>query len=334
MFSIAGAGDAGGKRGVAAHTYFCDCSMSDRKEAFVSADGELLIVPQKGDLDIFTEMGRLNISPKEICVIPRGIRFSVDASCESRGYCLELFKGSFELPSLGPIGANGLANPRDFLYPTAWYDSSCDDAPWELITKFCGSFFKSSLPASPFDVVAWHGNYAPFKYDLERFCAVGSVSYDHLDPSIYTVLTCPSDTPGEAIADFVVFPNRWVCMEQSFRPPYFHRNVMSEFMGMIYGSYDAKKGFEPGGASLHTCMTPHGPDTATVQKARGEDTSKPQKFTGGLAFMFETSAILKVPDRARKASWRDTEYLDCWAGMPVATLEGCDRKPMRAAQYG
>mmetsp|Transcript_10229 Transcript_10229/g.23950 ORF Transcript_10229/g.23950 Transcript_10229/m.23950 type:complete len:430 (+) Transcript_10229:67-1356(+) len=295
LFTVAGSGDASAKRGVAAHLYWCNCAMSGRKEAFVSSDGDMLIVPQMGVLELRTEMGRLTLSPMEICVIPCGIRFSVDASESSRGYVFELFKGHFTLPSLGPIGANGLANPRDFLYPTACYDTGDESlGQWTLITKFCGSFFTAHTPASPFDVVAWHGNYAPYKYDLERFCAVGSVSYDHLDPSIYTVLTCPSEIPGEAIADFVIFPPRWMCMEHSFRPPYFHRNVMSELMGMIHGSYDAKTGFEPGGVSLHPCMIAHGPDAETFEKASKADTSKPEKFEGGLAFMFETSAVLKV----------------------------------------
>mmetsp|Transcript_11269 Transcript_11269/g.27930 ORF Transcript_11269/g.27930 Transcript_11269/m.27930 type:complete len:400 (-) Transcript_11269:1766-2965(-) len=232
IFTMAGSGDAGAKNGVAAHVYWCNCSMSSRREAFVCSDGDMLIVPQEGNLELRTEMGRLSLSPKEICVIPRGIRFSVDASASSRGYVFELFNGHFTLPSLGPIGANGLANPRDFLYPTACYDTDGDSTQsWTLITKYCGSFFTATTSSSPFDVVAWHGNYAPFKYDLDHFCAVGSVNYDHLDPSIYTVLTCPSDTPGEAIADFVIFPPRWMVMEDTFRPPYFHRNVMSELMG-------------------------------------------------------------------------------------------------------
>mmetsp|Transcript_9013 Transcript_9013/g.23645 ORF Transcript_9013/g.23645 Transcript_9013/m.23645 type:complete len:368 (-) Transcript_9013:426-1529(-) len=317
MFTMAGSGDASAKDGVSAHTYACNASMSARQEAFVSADGDMLIVPQEGVLHLRTEMGRICLSPCELCVVPRGIRFSVDAAGESRGYVFELFKGHWTLPpSLGPIGANGLANPRDFLYPTACYDTDENSSSaWTLITKFCGSFFSATTPSSPFDVVAWHGNYAPFKYDIQRFCAVGSVSYDHLDPSIYTVLTCPSDTPGEAIADFVIFPPRWMVMEQTFRPPYYHRNVMSELMGMIHGSYDAKAGFEPGGVSIHPCMTAHGPDAETFEKASKADTSIPEKFQAGLAFMFETSAVLKVPAAARQAEWRDTEYQKCWGGL-------------------
>mmetsp|Transcript_33082 Transcript_33082/g.51557 ORF Transcript_33082/g.51557 Transcript_33082/m.51557 type:complete len:374 (-) Transcript_33082:500-1621(-) len=245
LVTVAGSGAASEKSGVAIHLFTANISM--RNKAFVNSDGYLLLVLQQGNLSIQTELGYLELSPKEICVIPRGIVFRVELSteCPARGYILETFSGPFELPNLGPLGANGLANPRDFLYPVAAYDLECDNK-FEVVNKFCGTKWKAKLQRSPFDVVAWHGNYAPYKYNLELFNTMGTISYDHPDPSIFTVLTCPSSIPGEAVADFAIFPPRWMVAEQTFRPPYFHRNVMSEFMGMIYGCYDAKEGFRPG----------------------------------------------------------------------------------------
>jgi len=242
-------------------------------------------------------------------VVPRNVRFSISpdsaalAAGGCRGYCLEVYAGrGLVLPELGPIGANGLAEPRDFLNPVAWYeDRPCPDG-FCITTKYAGKIFEAMRTHSPYDVVAWHGNYGPYKYDLSRFHAVNTVTVDHPDPSIFTVLTCPSFEPGVAVADFVIFPPRWLCAEKTFRPPYFHRNVMSEFMGLVGGSYDAKAagkdGFSPGGASLHVAATPHGPDAAAYAAAIAADTSTPRKFDGGLAFMFETSAMLQLTKAA------------------------------------
>jgi homogentisate 1,2-dioxygenase len=312
IVSYAGAGHPSTKTGVAIHYYLANCSMD--KKAFYNSDGDFLIVPQLGTLNIQTELGFLKVAPREICVIPRGIRFSVALEGEeARGYILELYQGRFELPSLGPIGANGLANPRDFLYPVAAYVD--DEETYSIVTKFNGSFFVAESDHSPFDVVAWHGNYAPYKYDLDKFCCMNSVTYDHPDPSIYTVLTAPSAEVGTAVCDFVIFPPRWMVMEHSFRPPYYHRNCMSEFMGMIYGKYDAKEGFVAGGSSLHSCMTPHGPDSDTFFKA-STDPLDPTKFEGGLAFMFESTYMFNMSDEAVNAPGRETTYNECWSNLP------------------
>jgi len=258
------------------------------------------------------------------------VRFTIDPSDAAaagggcRGYVLEVFAGHFRLPDLGPIGANGLAEPRDFLYPTAWYEDR--ECAFRITTKMGGQLFDAHRRHSPYDVVAWHGNYAPFKYDLTNFHAVNTVTVDHSDPSIFTVLTVASHEPGVAVADFVIFPPRWMCAEHTFRPPYYHRNVMSEFMGLIGGTYDAKKGgadgFVPGGASLHGISTPHGPDAAAFAAATAMDTSVPKKFEGGLAFMFETNAMLNLTEFATDASHGllQSNYRKCWEGLPRASV--------------
>uniref|UniRef100_A0A7S2S237 homogentisate 1,2-dioxygenase n=1 Tax=Rhizochromulina marina TaxID=1034831 RepID=A0A7S2S237_9STRA len=311
LVTMAGNGDATLKTGLAIHMYTANASMGDK--AFCNSDGDLLIVPDTGALTVQTELGVLEVAPKEIAVVPRGMRFSVAVAGPVRGYVLELYQGHFELPNLGPIGSNCLANARDFLTPRARFEDR--DVPYMVINKFGGKLFRATMDHSPFDVVAWHGNYVPFKYDLTRFCCINSVTFDHPDPSIYTVLTAPSDTPGVAVADFVIFPPRWMVMEDTFRPPWYHRNCMSEFMGMVYGKYDAKEGFMPGGASLHSCMSAHGPDAATHAKASTGDL-QPVKFDAGLAFMFESTYMLKLTQYALDAPWRDQDYLHCWDGLP------------------
>jgi len=287
--------------------------MKDR--AFFNSDGEFLIVPQLGTLDIQTELGCLEVSPEEIVVIPRGIVFSVkilDEDKQARGYICEIWESSFVLPNLGPIGANGLANPRDFRYPVAAYEDRA--VPFEVICKFQGKLFSAPKEHSPFNVVAWHGNYAPYSYPLSAFCCMNSVTFDHPDPSIYCVLTAPSMTPGVAVADFVIFPPRWEAKDHTFRPPYYHRNCMSEFMGLLKGQYEAKKeGFIPGGASLHSCMIPHGPDLATFEGASNADISAPKKIENTMAFMFETTYLLRVSSQAQ--SQLDQNYTQCWSGL-------------------
>lgn len=312
LATMMGAGDPTSKSGMAIHNYACNASMVDT--AIYNSDGDFLIVPQEGTLHIQTEMGLLDVAPKEIAVIQRGIRFRVDVDGPSRGYICEIFDGHFQLPDLGPIGSNGLANSRDFLTPKAHFEDR--DVDYVLVNKFGGHLFSTLMHHSPFDVVAWHGNYAPYKYNLELFNTMNSVSFDHPDPSIYTVLTCPTASPGVALCDFVVFPPRWMVMEHTFRPPWFHRNYMTEYMGMIWGKYDAKStGFLPGGASLHSCMTSHGPDSESFLKASTAHLS-PDFFQGGLAFMFETTMVLKVTPWALHASHRDTEYQKCWQTIP------------------
>jgi homogentisate 1,2-dioxygenase len=291
LVPVAGNGSPESHMGCAIHLYAANRSMERR--FFYSADGEMLIVPQQGTLTLDTELGRLRAEPQEVVLIPRGLRFRVGLSEGlARGYICENFGAPFKLPDLGPIGANGLANARDFRTPLARYEDL--DAGCELVGKFMGRLWAADMDHSPLDVVAWHGNHAPCKYDLRRFNAMGSVSYDHPDPSIFLVLHSPSDTPGTSNIDFVVFPPRWLAMENTFRPPWFHRNVASEYMGLISGVYDAKSaGFVPGGASLHNCMSGHGPDAATFDKAIAADTSIPAHITDTMAFMFETRLAIK-----------------------------------------
>jgi homogentisate 1,2-dioxygenase len=267
LVTIAGNGNAAAQAGIGIHVYGVNRPMHER--FFYDADGELLLVPQQGGLRIATELGVLDVVPGEIAIVPRGVRFAVETSAadgRARGYVCENYGALLRLPELGPIGANGLANPRDFLAPVASYDER--EGAFELVAKFGGKLWRAPIDHSPLDVVAWHGNYAPCKYDLARFNAINTVSFDHPDPSIFTVLTSPSDTPGTANVDFAIFPPRWMVAEGTFRPPWFHRNVMSEYMGLIRGVYDAKaEGFVPGGGSLHNAMSGHGPDAATFERA-------------------------------------------------------------------
>jgi len=311
--TMAGNGSAESMSGCAIHLYAANRSMTDRY--FYSADGELLVVPQQGRLEIATELGTIELEPQEIAVIPRGIRFQVRLpDGEARGYICENFGALLRLPDLGPIGSNGLANPRDFLTPTARYEEREGD--FQLVAKFCGNLWTAKIGHSPLDVVAWHGNYAPYKYDLRHFNTIGSISYDHPDPSIFLVLQAPSDSPGVDTLDFVIFPPRWLVGEDTFRPPWFHRNVASEFMGLVHGAYDAKaEGFVPGGASLHNCMSGHGPDAATFDKASNADTSQPGKVKDTMAFMFETKHVLCPTAHALASPQLQGAYQDCWAGI-------------------
>ena len=313
LFTMAGNGSPAALQGVGIHLYAANRDMSGR--FFYDADGEMLIVPQQGGLRIVTELGVLEVEPQEIAIIPRGVRFRVELpDGEARGYVCENFGALLRLPDLGPIGSNGLANPRDFLSPVAAYEDVEGD--FELIAKFQGHLWRASIGHSPLDVVGWHGNYAPCKYDLRRFNAIGSISFDHPDPSIFLVLTSPSDTPGVGNMDFVVFPPRWLVAQDTFRPPWFHRNVASEFMGLVHGAYDAKaEGFAPGGASLHNCMTGHGPDAATFEKASSADLSKPDVVTDTMAFMFESRAVIRPAAQALEAAHRQRDYQACWAGL-------------------
>jgi len=312
--TIAGNGTPDAHNGCGIYWYVANRSM--HKRFFYDADGELLVVPQLGGLRLATELGTLELQPREIAVVPRGLRFRVELlEREARGYICENFGAPFRLPDLGPIGSNGLANPRDFLTPVARYEDAEGD--FELVAKFAGNLWSARIPHSPLDVVAWHGNNAPYKYDLRLFNTIGSVSYDHPDPSIFLVLQSPSDTPGVDNIDFVIFPPRWLVMENTFRPPWFHRNVASEFMGLITGVYDAKaEGFVPGGASLHNCMSGHGPDAATFAKALRADTRRPAHVTATMAFMFETRALIRPTRFALEARQLQKDYGKVWAGLP------------------
>lgn len=312
-------GDVDAQIGMATHIYIANKSMNAR--AIVNSDGEMLIVPQLGQLIITTEMGMLDVNPGEVVVLPRGAVFKVDLGADAlktgaRGYICENYGAHFRLPELGPIGSNGLANARDFKTPVAAFEESTSaNQAYEIIKKYAGHLWSTQMQHSPFNVVAWHGNLAPYKYNTTDFMTMGSISFDHPDPSIFTVLTSPSDTAGVANCDFVIFPPRWLVAENTFRPPWYHRNVMSEFMGLVYGQYDAKEeGFVPGGASLHNSMVPHGPDTDAFTKASKADL-KPQKLENTLAFMFESRYRFVATDFAMNSGLLDDNYADCWAGL-------------------
>ncbi len=312
LATITTAGDAETLTGMASHIVFITVSMT--REHVSNADGEFLIVAEQGKLRFRTEFGVIDIEPGEICVIPRGVIFRVELiDGPARAYVCENYGGGFTLPDRGPIGANCLANPRDFLAPVAAYEDI--DAPHTLFVKWGGEIYKTQVPQSPLDVVAWHGNYFPYKYDLRRYSPVGAISFDHPDPSIFTVLTSPSETPGTANIDFVIFPERWLVGENTFRPPWYHRNIMSEFMGLVYGVYDAKpEGFTPGGFSLHNQMLPHGPDTEAFEHASNVEL-KPVKLTNTLAFMFETRFRQRVTNFAAGHPSLQQDYVDCWSGL-------------------
>ncbi|WP_156367889.1 homogentisate 1,2-dioxygenase [Brevundimonas sp. Leaf363] len=316
LVTYGGNGDADSGAGVGIHLYAADRSMTDR--VFYDADGELLIVPQAGAHRFVTELGVIDAEPGHIVLIPRGVRFRVEVSGTIRGYVCENYGAPFRLPDLGPIGSNGLANPRDFETPVAAFKDV--DRPTQCVQKYGGRLWATTFDHSPLDVVAWHGNYAPCRYDTARFNTIGTVSFDHPDPSIFTVLTSPSDTPGTANCDFVIFPPRWMVAEDTFRPPWFHRNVMSEFMGLVTGAYDAKVGgFAPGGASLHNRMSGHGPDQASWQGATNAEL-KPHRIADTLAFMFETRMPIRVTKWAQETPLMQLDYDDVWSGFEKGTV--------------
>ncbi len=314
LVTIGGTHSLPSSNGCAVHWYVANRSMHGR--FFCNADGEMLLVPQLGRLRIVTELGLIELEPLEIAVIPRGLRFRIELEdVQVRGYICENFGAPFRLPDLGPMGSNGLARSRDFQTPVAAFEDL--DGDFELVTKFSGSLWAAPIDHSPLDVVAWHGNHAPYKYDLRRFNAMGSISYDHPDPSIFLVLQSQSDTPGVDDIDFVIFPPRWLAMTATFRPPWFHRNCASELMGLIKGKYDAKEsGFMPGGASLHNCMSGHGPDAATFEKASNADTSRPEYIADTMAFMFETRAVICPTAAALALPELQGGYQACWASLP------------------
>jgi len=313
FYTMAGNGSPAAQTGIGIHLYAANRDMQGRW--FYDADGELLVVPQQGGLHIETELGVLDVVPHEIAVIPRGVRFRVTLpDGAARGYVCENFGALMKLPDLGPIGSNGLANPRDFLIPHAAYEDV--EGTFELIAKFQGHLWRAEIGHSPLDVVAWHGNYAPYKYDLRHHNTIGSISYDHPDPSIFLVLHSPGEHEGVSNMDFVIFPPRILAAQDTFRPPWFHRNVASEFMGLIHGAYDAKaEGFAPGGASLHNSFTGHGPDAATFEKASAADTSRPDYVKDTMAFMFESRAVIRPTAQALGAAHRQRDYQACWAGL-------------------
>jgi homogentisate 1,2-dioxygenase len=310
--TIAGNGDLFSQHGIAIHIYHCNRDMTER--FFYNADGEMLVVAEKHRIRFLTELGIIEIGAGQVCCIPRGLRFRVELpEGYARGYICENYGAQFRLPDLGPIGANGLANARDFETPFAWFEDK--DGPQEIVQKFGGNLWSSEIDHSPCDVVAWHGSYAPYKYDLRRFNTIGSISFDHPDPSIFTVLTSASGDAGVANCDFVIFPDRWLVGEDTFRPPWYHRNTMSEYMGLIYGAYDAKEeGFVPGGGSLHNQMSAHGPDQDAFDKASNAEL-KPQKLEGTMAFMFESRYIIRPTKFAMECPQLQQDYGNVWQGL-------------------
>lgn len=312
MRTMTTAGDVNTSVGMATHVYLANADMVD--EYFYSADSELLVVPQDGRLNIATEFGVIDLEPLEICILPRGMLFRVSLpDGQARGFVCENYGAKFTLPGRGPIGANCLANPRDFKTPIAAFEDR--DAPSGVTIKWCGQFHRTEIGHSPLDVVAWHGNYAPYKYDLRTYAAVGSITFDHPDPSIFTVLTAPTAEEGTANIDFVIFPERWLPQEDTFRPPWYHKNIMSELMGNIYGQYDAKpNGFAPGGISLHNCMLPHGPDNEAFEKATNSSWD-PMKLTNTMSFMFETRFPQHLTRFAAVEAPLQDDYVECWDGL-------------------
>jgi homogentisate 1,2-dioxygenase len=312
MRTMTTAGDVNTQVGMAAHIYVATNSMDN--EYFYSADSELLIVPQEGQLRFFTEMGIIDLEPQEIAIIPRGLLFKVDIiNGPARGFVCENYGAKFDLPNRGPIGANCLANPRDFKTPKAAFE---DNSITSTVTiKWCGQFHITEIDHSPLDIVAWHGNYAPCKYDLRTFSPVGALLFDHPDPSIFTVLTAPSGVEGTANIDFVLFRDRWSVAEHTFRPPWYHKNIMSELMGNIHGVYDAKpEGFAPGGMSLHNMMLPHGPDMDAFEKATNSKLG-PQKMENTMSFMFETRFPQHLTSYAAKDAPLQDDYIECWSSL-------------------
>ncbi len=311
LATLAGSGEPAAQTGVAVHIYRANRSMAER--LFVDCDGELMLAPQLGELLLFTELGKLTVAPGEIAMVPRGVKFRVELlEKQARGYVCENYGAPFRLPELGPIGAQGLAQPRDFLAPVAAFEDR--EARHQVVSKFLGALWAVEYRHSPLDVVAWHGRYAPYKYDLARFMAINTVSFDHADPSIFTVLTSPSGQPGVANCDFVIFPPRWLVAEHSFRPPWFHRNVMSELMGLVHGVYDAKaEGFLPGGVSIHNCMSAHGPDVQTFERASAAEL-KPHKVTDTLAFMWESRYVFRTTQFAMSVPQLQKDYDSVWDG--------------------
>jgi homogentisate 1,2-dioxygenase len=295
------------------HLYAANRSMERR--VFYDADAEMLIVPQQGRLRVATEFGRIDAEPQEVVLIPRGVRFRVELpDASARGYVCENYGEPLRLPDLGAIGSNGLANARHFQVPVAWYEDL--EGEHELVAKFGGNLWSAALDHSPLDVVAWSGNHVPCKYDLRRFNTIGSISFDHPDPSIFLVLHARSPVPGVDTLDFVIFPPRTLAMAHTFRPPWFHRNVASEFMGLVHGVYDAKaEGFAPGGASLHNSFSGHGPDAETFEKASTRSLDEPDYIRDTMAFMFETRLPLRPTRHALESPQLQREYAQCWHGL-------------------
>lgn len=332
--TLAASGSPASQEGCSANVYAASTSMSAKGRFLRNADADMLLLPQEGRLIIKSELGELEVEPWELALVPRGITFQVNlasGTSHARGYFLENFGDHFVVPDLGPIGvSSGLAHPRHFLAPEAQYEELKGN--FELVSKFLGRLYRSPLSHSPLDVVAWYGSHVPCKYDMRLFMALNTVTYDHPDPSIGTVLSAYTASPGLANVDFVIFPPRWMVGENTFRPPWFHRNCMSEFMGLLTGSYDAKPdSFLPGASSVHNRFVPHGPDHQAVDRGTAQDTSKPERYGGTLAFMWETKLVWH-PTEYALTELDDHTYPECWQG--IQARFNASATPPEAEPYG
>ncbi|GJE85537.1 homogentisate 1,2-dioxygenase [Phanerochaete sordida] len=299
--SMAGNGSPLLREGVVLHTYACNASME--RQAFVNSDGDFLLVPVAGRLDIQTELGRMMVFPGEVAVVQRGLKWKVSVpDGKAMGYIQEIFGMHYELPELGPLGASGLANPRDFEHPVAHFD--VDQSDWEVLYKLGGQLWSCAQDHTPFDVVAWHGNYVPYKYDLDAFISCGSLSRDHMDPSVWTVLTARSKTPGVALADVIFAGERWDVAEKTFRPPYFHRNTATEIIGLISGDFGFERDFAPGALSLETGFGAHGMESDAYDAASDMELKPTKILQGTRMVLFETSMLMCLTEHALKTSRR------------------------------
>ncbi|KAK0434287.1 homogentisate 1,2-dioxygenase [Armillaria borealis] len=289
--TIGGNGEPTAREGLALHIYLANADMKNK--AFCDSDGDMLVVPQQGRLDVQTEFGRMMVRPGELMVIQKGMKFKVSLpDGPSRGYVQEIFGSHFELPDLGPIGGHGMANPRDFEVPLASFE--IDETSWE--GKIGGQLFSAAQDHIPFDVVAWQGNYVPYKYAMEKFIFVGSVSKDHLDPSVFTVLTAKSKATGIPLVEILTVSERWNVASDTFRPPYYHRNNATEILCFISGERGGR--YVPGGIVLQTVFCPHGPPPE-VHKAAIVAELKPERISkGSMAIAIETPMILSMTDYA------------------------------------
>ncbi|ORX94816.1 homogentisate 1,2-dioxygenase [Clohesyomyces aquaticus] len=321
--TVAGQGDPTSKQGIAIHIYTANASMQNR--AFCNNDGDFLILPQQGRLDIQTELGNVMVRPGELAVIQAGIRFKVSLpDGPSRGYIQEIFGAHYELPELGPIGSNGMALPRDFEYPVASFDLDSSSI-WEIVYKLAGTLHSCHQPHTPFDVVAWHGNYAPYKYAIEKFINMANVERDQADPTIYCVLTARSIIPGVSLTDFLVFTPKWISTTNTFRPPYYHRNMSTEVMGLVYGTYGGSSHvLEPGGLSYEASYMPHGETYETWKMATTQDLRPTRACEDTLAFMFHVSVPLMLTQWAMESPARNPTDVKVLAGFEGHFLEHLD----------